>query len=143
MTVVSLAWPLWMVSAVTGHWLLPQQFARLWLIALAAAFLAIYSPPSVAILVTFTLGTYYLSQSTRHLGLKILLVGCVIIAVLAWFKANAAADMASGALGIAIPLGLSYYALRCIHYLVERYKGRLAPHGFVDYVSYLFFLPTL
>ena len=143
MTVVSLAWPLWMVSAVTGQWLLPQQLARLWLIALAAAFLAIYSPVSAAILVTFTIATYYLAQSRRYLGAKIVIVGFLIVAVLAWFKATIAADMTSGVLGIAIPLGLSYYALRCIHYLVERYKDRLAPHDIIDYVSYLFFLPTL
>jgi D-alanyl-lipoteichoic acid acyltransferase DltB (MBOAT superfamily) len=143
MSVLSLEWPLWMLGAITGQWLLPQQLARLWLIALAAAFLAIYSPASAAILVTFTLATYYLAQSRRHLGSRIVLVGFLIVAVLVWFKAKIAADMASGVLGIAIPLGLSYYALRCIHYLVERYKGRLAPHDFGDFVSYLFFLPTL
>lgn len=143
MSIVSLTWPLWMMGAVTGHWLLPQALARLWLIALAALFLAYYSPASAAILVSFTLSTYYLAVSRTNLGLKIILVGGVIIAILAWFKVRIAADMASGVLGVAIPLGLSYYALRCIHYLVERYKGSLAPHDFVDFVAYLFFLPTL
>lgn len=143
MNVVSLTWPLWMVGAVTGHWLLPQLVARLWLIALAAVFLAYYSPASAAILTSFALSTYYLAVSRRHLGAKIVVLGLVIIAALAWFKMRIAADMASGVLGAAIPLGLSYYALRCIHYLVERYKGRLVPHDFVDFVSYLFFLPTL
>jgi alginate O-acetyltransferase complex protein AlgI len=143
MSVVSLVWPLWMLGAVTGQWLLPQRLARLWLIALAAAFLAVYSPASAAILVAFTLATYYLARSRRHTGAKIVIVGLAIVAVLAWFKARIAADIASGMLGLAIPLGLSYYALRCIHYLVERYKGSLPPHDFVDFVSYLFFLPTL
>jgi len=143
MSVVSLVWPVWMLTAVTGQWLLPHNLARLWLIALAAAFLTVYSPASAAILVTFTLATYYLAQSRQRLGVKIVVVGVTIVAVLAWFKTRIVADMATGVLGITIPLGLSYYALRCIHYLVERYKSSLPPHDFVDFVSYLFFLPTL
>jgi alginate O-acetyltransferase complex protein AlgI len=67
----------------------------------------------------------------------------LIVGLLAWFKARLAADISGNVLGVAIPLGLSYYALRCIHYLVERYKVSLPPHDFVDFVSYLFFLPTL
>jgi hypothetical protein len=63
MSVVTLAWPVWMLTAVTGQWLLPRSLARLWLIALAAAFLTVYSPASAAILVTFTLATFYLAQS--------------------------------------------------------------------------------
>lgn len=143
MGVVSVAWPVWMLTAVAGQWLLPHSLARLWLIALTAAFVAVYSPASAAILVLFTLATYYLAQSQRHLGVKIVVVGAAIVGVLAWFKVRIAVDMTAGVLGMAIPLGLSYYALRCIHYLVERYKGSLPPHGFVDFVSYLFFLPTL
>jgi alginate O-acetyltransferase complex protein AlgI len=143
MSVVSIAWPVWMLTAVTGQWLLPHNLARLWLIALAAAFLTLYSPASAAILVTFTLATYHLAQARQQLGAKILIVGGVIVAVLGWYKARIAADMAAGTLGLAIPLGLSYYALRCIHYLVERYKGGLPAHDFIDFVSYLFFLPTL
>ena len=143
MNVVSLAWPCWMLSAVAGQWLLPQNLARLWLIAIAAGFVLVYSPASAAILVAFTLATFYLAQSARHLGAKILVVGAVIVGVLGWYKIRIAADLTSGVLGIAIPLGLSYYALRCIHYLVERYKGALPPHGFIEFVSYLFFLPTL
>lgn len=132
-----------MLTAVVGHWLLPQNLARLWLIALTGGFVLVYSPASAAILVVFTLATYYLAQAERHLGAKILVVGAAIVAVLGLYKARIAADLASGMLGVAIPLGLSYYALRCIHYLAERYKGGLAPHGFIDFVSYLFFLPTL
>lgn len=143
MSVLSLAFPCWMLSAVAGQWLLPQNLARLWLIAIAAGFVLVYSPPSAAILVAFTLATFYLAQSERHRGVKILVVGAVIVAVLGWYKVRISADLTSGVLGIAIPLGLSYYALRCIHYLVERYKGALPPHGSIDFVSYLFFLPTL
>jgi alginate O-acetyltransferase complex protein AlgI len=132
-----------MAAAVMGHWLLPYSLARLWLIAITAAFVFVYSPASAAILAVFTLGTYHLAQSERWRGIKILLVGAAIIATLAWYKGQIAVDLASGMLGIAIPLGLSYYALRCIHYIVEQYKGTLPPHDFVDFVGYLFFLPTL
>ena len=143
MSVASLAWPCWMLTALAGQWLLPHSAARIWLIAITVGFVAIYSPASAAILVTFTLTTYSLAQSERHLGIKVVFIGAAIIAVLGWYKVQIATDLTSGVLGIAIPLGLSYYALRCIHYLVERYKGNLPPHDVIDFVSYLFFLPTI
>jgi len=43
----------------------------------------------------------------------------------------------------AVPLGLSYYSFRLIHYLVERYRGRVAPLGLWRFLHYLLFFPTL
>lgn len=42
-----------------------------------------------------------------------------------------------------IPLGLSYYSFRQIHYAIEQYKGKLSQHHFMDYAGYMFFLPTM
>jgi D-alanyl-lipoteichoic acid acyltransferase DltB (MBOAT superfamily) len=143
MIVQSFGWAIWMFAAVTGYWLTPGWFGRLWLIALTIAFLMIVSMESAAILCGFSLGTYYLAQSRVRLAPRLLLAGAGIMGLLIWFKLRVAADLSGGLAGLAIPLGLSYYALRCIHYIVERYKGSLPAHDFADFVSYLFFLPTL
>jgi alginate O-acetyltransferase complex protein AlgI len=67
----------------------------------------------------------------------------LVVLLLVGYK-TAAARPALGAPGaVIIPLGLSYYTFRCIHYLIEHYKARLAPHGFSQFVSYLFFYPTI
>lgn len=143
MIVQSFGWAFWMFVTVAGYWLTPSWFGRLWLIALTIAFLMIVSMESTAILCAFTLGTYFLARSRGGLGVKLLLAGAGVMGMFIWFKLRVAADISGGLASLAIPLGLSYYALRCIHYIVERYKGNLPPHDFTDFVNYLFFLPTL
>ena len=143
MIVHSFGWTIWMFAAVTGYWLTPSWFGRFWLIALTIGFLMIVSMESAAILCGFSLGTYFLAQSRGKLGPKLLLAGAGVMGLFIWYKLRVAADLSSGLTSLAIPLGLSYYALRCIHYIIERYKDNLPPHDFVDFVCYLFFLPTL
>ena len=143
MIILSFGWATWMVAAVAGFWLTPSWIGRYWLIALTIGFLMILSVESAAILCGYAIGTYYLAQSRGRLGPKLVLAGAGILGLLVWYKVRVAADLSSGLASFAIPLGLSYYALRCIHYIVERYKGNLPPHDFTDFVSYLFFLPTL
>ena len=104
MSVVSLTWPCWMLAAVAGHWLLPRNLSRLWLIAVTAIFILVYSPASAVILVVFTLATHFLAQTERYLGVRVLAVGAGIVVVLGWYKVRIAADLASGLLEVAIPL---------------------------------------
>src|SRR5690606_35819562 len=44
---------------------------------------------------------------------------------------------------ILIPLGLSYYALRVIHLILERFMGRIEAASMADIARYLLFLPTI
>ncbi len=67
----------------------------------------------------------------------------VIIVVLVAYKAVVAAPPEDLLQNVVIPLGLSHYALRVIHYILERYKGTIQAASFGDLVSYLFFLPTI
>lgn len=40
-------------------------------------------------------------------------------------------------------MGLSYYSFRQIHYSIEAYKRKLPQHILSDYLTYMFFLPTI
>ncbi len=40
-----------------------------------------------------------------------------------------------------IPLGVSYFSFKLIHYLVENHRGRLAPHTFFQFFNYIFLFP--
>ena len=65
----------------------------------------------------------------------------LILALLGAFKAARGAE--AGLLQtVIIPLGLSYYALKAIHYSIESLREPPAP-GFLAYLDYLLFLPTL
>jgi alginate O-acetyltransferase complex protein AlgI len=61
----------------------------------------------------------------------------LLLGALAAFKVA----MASG--GFALPLGMSYYTFRCVHYVLERFKKSLPPHTLSEFLAYLFFLPTI
>lgn len=147
MSATSIDWLLWMAGTVALYWLAPARWRDGLLIALSALFMAVYDPLSAVILAVFTTATYWLARPEPLPGRRTILIGSAIVAVLAFFKVAAGlrhegADEAGFLADVAIPLGLSYYAFRCLHYLIERYKGTLPAHGFADFVAYLCFLPT-
>jgi alginate O-acetyltransferase complex protein AlgI len=76
-------------------------------------------------------------------GARVITIAAFIITVLVFFKVKTAYKFDGSAHEVLIPLGLSYYSFRCIHYLIEKYKGTLADHTFPDFSSYLLFLPTI
>ena len=42
-----------------------------------------------------------------------------------------------------LPFGIGYYTLRCVHYVLEHYKGNIRTNDIHDISSYLLFVPTL
>lgn len=42
---------------------------------------------------------------------------------------------------IAIPVGISYYTFRLIHYLIESVRGNIGHHGFSEFFAYTFLFP--
>ena len=143
MSLLSLTLLGWIVLTVSGYWLLADRLRNAWLSGLTLAFLVIHAPRSAVILLGFALGTYYFTRS-EHVSGKNALVACAgILLVLLTYKLQISVDFGNAFTTLAIPLGLSYYSLRCVHYVIERYKGTLAPHSAADVGSYLLFLPTL
>ncbi len=145
MTFFSLNIFFWLVGAAVMAWCLPKRFAQVGLIGLFVAFMVLNAPLSLAILAATACISYFV---IRRLGSKTTVVVPLVVflaAVLIWFKANH--SWVVGELGqvaaAAVPLGISYYIFRQIHYVFEAYKKKLPPHTLFDYVSYLFFLPTL
>ena len=66
-----------------------------------------------------------------------------MVSILVYYKLQISVGFADALTTIAIPLGLSYYSLRCVHYVIERYKGTVAPQSALGVGSYMLFLPTL
>ncbi|MGH6917208.1 MAG: MBOAT family O-acyltransferase [Geminicoccaceae bacterium] len=143
MTVVSLTLLAWMILAVAAFWLLPDRLRGVWLTGVTFAFLVVHAPLSAAILVGLALATYGVTRSSQVSGTTAFVLCATIVLVLVFYKLRITIQFTETLTTLAIPLGLSYYALRCIHYVIERYKGTLAPQSAQDVGSYLFFLPTL
>ncbi len=72
-----------------------------------------------------------------------LLATALVLILLVGYKVAVARPTVGAPGAILIPLGLSYYTFRCIHYLIEWYKGRLVDHDFFQFLCYLFFYPTI
>ncbi len=142
MTYVSLEWLAWIWLTVGLYWLVPRGARALLLMALSLLFLASVAPLSAAILVgacgLVHLASNVLAPSLRNIGVA----GAIIVAVVIAFKLGTTMESTTMLQSVVVPLGLSYYSFRCLHFLIERYKGRIAPMPLPDLAAYLFFLPT-
>ena len=105
--------------------------------------MAFYVPVSFGILLVTTIITFYLSKKQQKNASIVVLMTGLITAILLYYKLQANIYWLNASTKHLIPLGLSYYSFRQIHYIFENYKGKLPVHGLGDYLCYLFFLPTL
>ncbi len=143
MQVDSIYWLFWMWLTVGLYWLVAAQLRLPLLVAITAAFIATVSPLSLLLLSVFTL-TSHVASRRENPSLQETLVGTgLVLVVLAGFKIHIALSGPAGLTSVIIPLGLSYYSFRCIHFMVERYKGHIGAVRLTDLVGYLFFLPTI
>ncbi|MGD9295171.1 MAG: hypothetical protein PVI41_09855, partial [Roseobacter sp.] len=142
MEFISLTWFAWMWGTVTLYWLVPHSARSVVLIGVSALFLLSVSPLSLVLLCGFTLICHFAGNRpaipARLLGMA---VGIMVL-TLFWFKLGITADSQTLMETVLIPLGLSYYTFRCIHFLMERFTGRIRACTFRELVAYLFFLPT-
>lgn len=133
-----------MSFTVAFFWLLPAQWRLHLLVAITASFLGFHSPTSLILLLSLSALTYAIvARSPEQLPGSWVAVGTTVILIcLLYYKIQSAAedDITVNTL---IPLGLAYYSLRLIHFLLEAYKGRLPRHSAADFVHYCFFLPTI
>lgn len=129
-----------LLSAI--FWLIPKGWRGWLLVAGTALFMFYNAPASGIILALSTVGTYWIFRLLPSAGWASMLVIAQALGGFLLFKMGWLQHIASP-LDRFMPLGLSYYAFRQIHYGLEYYKGRLPRHDFSDFVAYLFFLPTL
>ncbi|MBB5212111.1 MBOAT family protein [Microbulbifer hydrolyticus] len=142
---VSLEWLEWIIPTLVAFWVLPAAH-RGWLLAsVSLLFLYSLSPYSSGVLVVFSL-LCYLTVSREQLSpARSKFAISLILIVLVGFKLLAIERSADGGLvgnGV-IPLGISFYSLRCIHLILERSRGNIGVVDARTLVSYLFFLPTI
>ncbi len=133
-----------MISIATAcfSWILPQAFQLRALGLVTAAFLAFYSPLSLGILLGAACLNYFLLHKSKlTFGYNILIAILIQVFLLFYFKIKGVFAITSNA--IIIPLGLSYYTFRQIHYAFEVFKRKVPLHTFEEYLVYLFFIPTL
>lgn len=128
-------------------WRLPVRY-RYWFLALASmAFLAVIIPGTVALMSALAVAVYWLSrpgQTSVPAGVALKISIALLCAYLFYFKyLPALGGLADGYnfADIALPMGISYFTFKLIHYAIEQKRGNLPAHGFGDYLSYVFLVP--
>ena len=140
----------WMVLGIGAviHRVLPERARSWWLIAISTAFLLHLEPVWTGALLGWIVLFYAAcpkgpSSSTSwwsRWGTAVLVLA--IFGFLVWFKyLPFARARFSGAGAYILPVGISYYTFKFIHYAIERRRELLPAHTFADFASYMLLLP--
>lgn len=136
-----------LIATLVGYWLLPA-LVRTWFLGIAAfLFLFVSQDPLSAAAATFlAFALYWLAplateRGSRKIGVLPLLV-LALLAVLFFGKYLPQFTSRGGdAAQIAIPLGISYFTFKLIHYAVEVARGAMPKHGLGDFLCYILLFP--
>jgi len=160
----NLSWWAFLGLVPVAYWLLPARF-RAGALALASlGFLFSVSPVTVAFMLGLALLVFYglelspmPAAAGNGPGLSILpeKIGnarlstwlfFAVLAYLIWYKYTPQVMPSlfgkSSIAQIVIPLGLSYYSFKLMHYALERGRGTLPPHNVQEFVTWMFLMPT-
>ena len=141
----------WLVllATVVAYWLLPPRM-RLWFLAAASfGYLISLDPVGVVTLLGWTLAVFYAAPRAMATGRQgpLVLAGIValILGYLIWQKYLptylAMIGQATPGAAIAVPLGISYFSFKLIHYAVETARGNLTDRSLPTFLSYVFLFP--
>jgi alginate O-acetyltransferase complex protein AlgI len=144
MNLFSLTWAAVIAGTITAFWLLPASL-RFNALALATLVFVAFIDPVSAILLCLVIFSvwFYTSRDDLVSDRQALFAIGLPIGVLFSFKILSAASGDSVVETTIIPLGLAFYALRALHFSVERYLGRIGPTDLLSIARYLLFMPTI
>ena len=104
-------------------WLLPEKWQMFPVVIATAIFLGFVSPVSLVILTLTSLLTYYVLNSNASQPAATLVIVIQVSGILLLFKLQTVLHF-NLTQNAALPLGLSYYSFRQIHYAIEVYKKK-------------------
>ncbi|MBL8618883.1 MAG: MBOAT family protein [Deltaproteobacteria bacterium] len=124
-----------LLTLAPAAWLCPARWRPALLAAASALVLAPVAPLTVALLAAGVwVGAATLPRWPR--------AGAVAaVALLGGGLLAAKAALAAGALGPALPLGLSFFCFRLVHYVVEARRGALPAHRPIEAVAWVLWFP--
>ncbi len=133
----------WVLVAGVASWTLRPSWRPWALIAAGAGALALVSWPSLLCLALATLATYRIGRlgEGRFPAASLAIAAITAIYLVLLWRSGGLPD--DDTMRILLPLGMAYYVLRLIHYLIEIDRGGFRGHSLVDYAAYQFFPAAL
>lgn len=147
--------PLWwgfIILLPPLYWLCPLAW-RTWLLALTStALLSVYAGPDLLVMLGLGalvyVGFHRDPKTTPGWALRAARSSWPFWSVMAyfiWAKYLPSIARLMGGQGsfadFAVPLGISYFSFKLLHYVIEMRRGNLAEHRFDDFASWLFLAP--
>jgi len=148
------------ILSLSIYWVLvPVRFRSHFLAIASFAYVFAYYPKEITFVLVLAVVVYIIGLELGRAEPKnrILLIGgvTVLIGILAYFKYAAfVADTLNILLRpllhsqlsvpkLFIPIGISYFTFKMIHYVIDSYKGKIESHRIADFLNYIFFFPIL
>ena len=136
-----------LIGALPVYWRVPARWRCGFLALLSAGYVASIAPESAMALVGWTLlfygaGPYLKPNRPRRTWLLWGLV-LAVLGFLAYYKYAPPLLQAASPVerDFIIPLGISYYTFKLIHYAIEVGRGGVPPHSFQHFACYMFLFP--
>lgn len=132
------------VAAVAVHWMLPERLRHGFVAAVSIAVLLAIEPVSIAVLVALSIGVHAVARRSRAsvagaAGRK-LAVGVVAL-VLGYLVACKYLPPLVAATPL-LPLGISYFSFKLVHYAIEVRRDVIGEHGLDRFLAYVFLYPA-
>ncbi len=141
----------WILTAVSVplFWSLPSRFRPGFLALLSFGYLASLAGWHLVAFLLISLVVYFVgpvsmrpAASARWVTASLILTVC---AYLAYFKyvpgLLASLSETSPTTRVLVPLGISYFSFKLLHYVIELSRGELSGHRLQDFLCYVFLFP--
>lgn len=146
--ILSVYFWLFVALAPIAYWLLPQSLRLSFFAACGAVVIAVIDPLSAILLLGVVAAIHFgvrLNQTNRPAGSRWLIGTAVVtlILLIAFKIALMGKEFFASnfGLGIWLPLGISYFSFKAIHFVIEYQRGRLEQYSLPLLASYMF-IPT-
>jgi alginate O-acetyltransferase complex protein AlgI len=132
--------------------------ATCWLVTASLVYYGWWNPADLWVIggscvANFFLGRHLAGHRGGRAGKAVLFLGVAAnLGLLCWYKyaglfaktlAALGGDGPAGFIGLALPLGLSFFTFQQIAYLVDAWRGETEEYHFTDYLLFVTFFPQL
>ena len=155
MSYLSLSFAFFVIVSLFAYWVLLKRVRWVLLLAASLYFYISFDIKYLPFLLFCALSTYAGALALQRGGQKKLILGCVIgFNIAVWFVAKdlnwlfslygRIANVSAPSLNILVPVGISYFTLQAIGYLVDAYRGKIAAEkNFFKYLLFLSWFPAI
>lgn len=149
---------LFLPLAALGYFAVPQKARRPWLLLACYFFYFCWNPAHVPVLAFVTAVGYLGGRLLEGKPRKGVLAAGILMALapLIGFKylgfltksvlsvlAHLGVQIAPPAFDFLLPMGISFYTLQAVGYLVDTYRGEKAEHNLLDFALFVGFFPQM